>query len=94
MIRPHLHHILFKKGIGEKQQALVKEGQDILRRHGIDPINGPENLTIAPNIKGQHTHEALKPLVDRLRELDESGVASKRSFERVLEEYGEIARNR
>ncbi len=40
MINPHAHHILFKKGLGQKQQELVREGQEILRRYGIDPIIG------------------------------------------------------
>jgi hypothetical protein len=30
-IDPHAHHILFKKGLGEAQQKLVKEGQELLR---------------------------------------------------------------
>ena len=45
MTDPHAHNILYKKGRGAVQQALVKEGQDILIKHGIDPILGPENLT-------------------------------------------------
>lgn len=44
MIKPHAHHILFKKGLRQKQQELVREGQEILRRYGVDPIIGKENL--------------------------------------------------
>lgn len=29
MIDPHAHHILFKKGLGQKQKELVAEGQEI-----------------------------------------------------------------
>ena len=38
MKNPHAHHILYKKGRGAAQQALAQEGQDILIKHGIDPI--------------------------------------------------------
>ncbi|MDR4904409.1 hypothetical protein S3E15_01814 [Bacillus mycoides] len=49
MRNPHAHHILFKKGLGQKQKILVQEGQEILRKHGIEPIIGEENLVWAPN---------------------------------------------
>ncbi|MED1559349.1 AHH domain-containing protein [Bacillus paramycoides] len=49
MKNPHAHHILFEKGLNQKQQKLVREGQGILRRYGIDPIIGEENLVWAPN---------------------------------------------
>ncbi len=61
MIDPHVHHILFKIGNGAAQQELVKEGQEILRKYGIDPIVGEENLVWAPNrVAGQHDIAALK----------------------------------
>jgi hypothetical protein len=50
MASPHAHHILFKKGDGPAQQALVEQGQAILREVGTDPILGVENLVWAPNI--------------------------------------------
>ena len=62
----HLHHILYKKGIGGRQQRLVQFGQRILRNVGIDPINGLENLVYAPKVAGQHTYENLKALVSDL----------------------------
>lgn len=49
MIDPHAHHILFKTGREGTQQELVKEGQEILRKYGIDPIVGEENLVWEPN---------------------------------------------
>ena len=53
MIDPHAHHILFRTGLGSRQKALVAEGQELLRRYGIDPIFGKENLVWAPwRIKG------------------------------------------
>ena len=56
MVDPHAHHILYKKGLGQKQQELVREGQEILRRYGMDPIIGKENLVWAPNaVIGQHS---------------------------------------
>ena len=69
---PHAHHILFKKGLGAKQQALVVEGQALLRKYDIDPIFGKENLVWAPNrIKGQHSYDALEHVVSTLKQTDE-----------------------
>ena len=53
MPNPHAHHILFKKGLGEAQQLLVREGQDLLRKVGIDPLFGEEVLYWAPNVSVQ-----------------------------------------
>ncbi|WP_410983093.1 hypothetical protein [Bacillus cereus] len=42
------------------KQKLVGEGQEILKRYGIEPIIGTENLVWAPNrITGQHGIECL-----------------------------------
>ncbi len=74
MVNPHAHHILFKTGNGAAQQALVEEGQAILRKYGIDPIASPVNLVWAPNgITGQHNYEALEKVVNGLRAVDEAG---------------------
>ena len=60
MIDPHAHQILFKKGLGEAQQKLVQEGQELFRRYGIEPIIGKENLVWAPNrVAGQHNISAF-----------------------------------
>ncbi len=74
MLDPHAHHILFKNGNGATQQELVKEGQEILRKYGIDPIVGEENLVWAPNrVAGQHDIVALEKVVDTLKAVDEAG---------------------
>lgn len=74
MTNPHAHHILFKTGSGEAQQALVKEGQEILRRYGIDPVVGPENLVWAPNaVTGQHDKVAIQYVVDKLKAVEVDG---------------------
>lgn len=93
MPRPHDHHILFKKGIGKTQQELVQEGQAILRKHGIDPIKGSENLIKAPNIKGQHTLENLEEVVQRLKDVDAAG-AMREDIIDVLTEMGKKAARR
>ena len=94
MIDPHAHHILFKTGLGEKQQELVKEGQAILRKYGIDPITGTENIVWAPNgVPGQHDFEALQKVVGGLRELDEFN-ASRKKVELFLRKMGMIASSR
>ncbi|WP_342614461.1 T7SS effector LXG polymorphic toxin [Peribacillus frigoritolerans] len=94
MINPHAHHILFKKGLGQKQQELVREGQEILRRYGIDPIIGKENLVWAPNaVIGQHSLDALEEVVNRLRAVE----AMDGDFDDIveaLEDLGDIASTR
>ena len=91
MDRPHAHHILYKEGVKEEQQALVEEGQAILRKYGIDPIVGEENLVWAPNTSGQHVKEThLQPLVDELKAVDAKG-GSYEDIVDVLNKHGEIA---
>ncbi|MGG4491311.1 T7SS effector LXG polymorphic toxin [Metabacillus idriensis] len=94
MINPHAHHILFKKGLGETQQKLVQEGQDLLRRYGIDPIIGKENLVWAPNaVTGQHSLDALENVVSQLKAVEAEGGDSEDIIE-VLEELGILASRR
>lgn len=88
----HAHHILFKSGRGA-QKELVAEGMEILVDVGINPIKGKANLVWAPNIKGQHTTEALQNVVDKLRAANASGSLAERKFavEAALEELGRKA---
>ncbi len=91
MIDPHAHHILFKKGLRQKQQELVREGQEILRRYGIDPIIGKENLVWAPNrIAGQHGIERLQHIIDKLKAVDSFGGTREKMVE-MLKLLGEEA---
>ncbi|PEW20539.1 hypothetical protein CN435_10835 [Priestia megaterium] len=91
MINPHAHHILFKKGLGQKQKELVQEGQEILRRYGIEPIIGEENLVWAPNrIAGQHGIERLQHIVDKLKAVDSFGGTREKMVE-MLKLLGEEA---
>ena len=91
---PHLHHILFKLGLGAKQQELVLDGQRILRNVGIDPIRGAENIVWAPwRVKGQHSIDALKKVVDKLRELETFG-ADFDDFVEALKRLGRDAAER
>ena len=94
MIDPHAHHILFKTGHGAAQQELVNEGQEILRKYGIDPIVGEENLVWAPNrVVGQHDTAALEKVVNALKAVNEDG-GSYDDIVRVLNMYGRIASER
>ena len=94
MPNPHGHHGVFKIGIGEKQQTLVQEGQQILRDYDIDPIYGIENLSWAPNrVKDQHSIDALEPLVEDLRELRELG-APREEVLKVLQMHQDISASR
>jgi hypothetical protein len=74
-----------------RQRELVLEGQDILRKHGIDPIFGLENLVWASN-KG-HTTAAQQALVEQLRAVDQAGLGYDDIVE-VLRVHGAIAANR
>ena len=94
MINPHAHHILFKKGLGQKQQELVREGQEILRGYGVDPIIGEENLVWAPNaVIGQHSLDALENVVNQLKTVEIEG-GDFDDFVEVLEELGNLASRR
>jgi hypothetical protein len=91
MFDPHAHHILFKRGLGQKQQELVQEGQEILKGYGIEPIVGKENLAWAPNrIAGQHGIERLQHIVDKLKEVDSFGGTREKMVE-MLKLLGEEA---
>ncbi|MFS0559481.1 hypothetical protein AB1K91_01950 [Terribacillus sp. 179-K 1B1 HS] len=94
MIDPHAHHILFKKGLGDAQQKLVQEGQDILRKYGIEPVIGKENLVWAPNrIAGQHSISALENVVNQLKAVDAAGADLDDMIE-ILEDLGKQAASR
>ena len=78
----------------EEQQALVEEGQAILRKYGIDPIVGSENLVWAPNaVTGQHSIESLEKVVEGLKAVDEAG-GDYDDIVNFLEDMGQIASSR
>lgn len=85
MENPHAHHILYKSGNGERQKELVKEGQEILIRYDIDPIEGPENLCWAPNIAGQHNGDNLQKVVDGIKKAEADGIENGDSKEEIRE---------
>ncbi|MEW8050539.1 MAG: AHH domain-containing protein, partial [Candidatus Thiodiazotropha sp.] len=94
MPNPHAHHILFKKGLGQKQQDLVIEGQALLKKYEIDPIFGSENLIWAPNrIKGQHDINALQQVVDTLKMTDEM-FGTRDEMVNALKQLGKTAAER
>ncbi|MCM3169379.1 T7SS effector LXG polymorphic toxin [Peribacillus frigoritolerans] len=94
MYDPHAHHIVFKKGNGEAQKELVKEGQEILREYDIDPILGLENLVWAPNrVKGQHGIEALRNVVDNIKKVRDAD-GDRDDMVEMLNKLGDIAKRR
>ena len=94
MVNPHAHHVLFKTGLGEAQQKLVLEGQEILKKHGIDPIIGGENLVWAPNaVTGQHDLAAIENVVNTLKAVDNAG-GDYDDIAEDLEKLGSIASQR
>lgn len=91
---PHAHHILYRKGLGSGQQALVLVGQAILEKHGIDPVYGVENLVWAPmRVVGQHGIEALQNVLDTLTKVDAYG-GDYDDIVDALRELGRIAASR
>ena len=94
MPNPHAHHILFKKGLREAQQMLVRKGQDLLRKVGIDPLFGEEVLYWAPNgVKDQHSHETLLSLIEDLRKLAAS-QEERSEYVEVLKKHAAVAAGR
>ncbi|MGD9128508.1 MAG: polymorphic toxin-type HINT domain-containing protein [Planctomycetia bacterium] len=92
MTHPHAHHILMKEGKEGVQRELVEEGQKILRRYDIDPIEGYENLVWAEQYAhGQHTTETLERIVEALRELDAKEGVGYDDFVELLKRFGEEA---
>ncbi|MFA4840328.1 MAG: hypothetical protein WC580_01310 [Agrococcus sp.] len=73
MDSPHGHHIVFKRGVGARQQALIAQAKAILERHGIDWYTGPHNLTWAPNVAGQHNVTNVREVLRRLEAADADG---------------------
>jgi hypothetical protein len=83
-----------KGGHGPAQQALVAEGQAILREAGIDPIFGLENLIWAPmRVKGQHHGDTLRGVVDALKAVRADG-GTRQDFVDKLREFGDQAQRR
>ena len=94
----HMHIIYYLRLETEKKQKeLVKQGQEILRKYGIDPIAGKEVLCWAPNrVVGQHSYKAIEPLVQKLLEIDSYNVSQKIKQKQIimwLQYYGNKASN-
>lgn len=91
----HAHHILFKEALKAAQQELVDQGRDILRKVGIDPLFGKEVLAwAANNPAGQHHIDSLRPLVEELKQLWNSGERTGSEFARILKKHGDFAARR
>lgn len=91
MKNPHRHHILEVNGRAGSHRTIIREGQDILRRYDIDPLQGVENLVWAPN-KG-HTQSAAGALVADLRAAEAAG-ASRSRIVTILRLHGDAAARR
>ena len=65
--------IVFKKGLGRRQQDALAEAKEILDRNGINWYTGKENLIWAPNVAGQHTIANVREVLSRLKEADGQG---------------------
>jgi hypothetical protein len=91
MKNAHIHHILEVNGRAGEHRALVREGQEILRNYDIDPLQGIENLTWAPNTG--HTEIAAQNLVEELRSAQQAGL-SRDDIIKILKDHGQQAAGR
>jgi hypothetical protein len=78
-------------GRAGEHRAAVREGQQILREYGIDPLKGKENLVWAPN-RG-HTADAAFELVNDLKNAKASNL-SRDEVIGILDVHGQMARMR
>ncbi len=69
----HAHHILYKVGAGEEQQAIVTERREILEKYDIDVFTDRDNLVWAPNVEGQHIKENLQEVVEAIKKAEKKG---------------------
>jgi hypothetical protein len=76
MTRPHAHHIVFKGDYSNwpEMQKILDKSREILKKHGIDYLEGSENLVWAPNIKGQHTIPNAQKILNELIDADKIGT--------------------
>jgi hypothetical protein len=73
---------------------LVREGQDLLRKVGIDPLFGKEVLYWATNgVKDQHSHSTLLSLIEDLRKLAAS-QEERSEYVEVLKKHAAVAAGR
>ena len=75
----------------------MREGQEILRQVGIDPLFGKEVFVWAPNNPpGQHHIDALQPLVDALMKSPKGpdGKPYYQNIVDILDEFGRDAAKR
>lgn len=65
-----------------------------MRKYGIGPIFGPENLVWAPNrIEGQHDIKALQQVIDFLKMTDEM-FGTREEMINALKSLGKTAAER
>jgi hypothetical protein len=89
MSRPYAHHIVQQvSNPNSPLEKIARESRDILRRNGIDPLMGRENLVWAPNVKGVHGRAVQEELLQALRAAEGGG---KRNIIEVLRSFGERA---
>jgi hypothetical protein len=94
MENAHAHHVLFKSGLSLEQKQLIAKGMEILEAHGIDPVLGLENLVWAPNVKGQHSIQALQKVVDELEKAHNNGLGTKDDILKALKKLKRVAAGR
>ena len=86
MVRPHAHHIVFKKGIGSKMKSVLTESKSILEKYNIDWLYGKENLMWATN-EG-HTLENAKKVRDALKAADQKCKGCRPCMAEALQKAG------
>lgn len=82
----HAHHIVMQEGSGAAGKAAVEESQAILRKHGIDPFRGQENLVWAPNNGYLRKDEYAQKVLERLK----GAKQTKEGITKALKDIAEI----
>jgi hypothetical protein len=85
----HAHHIVMQEGLGGPGIQAVQDAQAILKKVGIDPFRGQENLVWAPNSGYLRTDKYAQQVLDRLN----AAQQTKDGITKALRDIAEIVRN-
>jgi hypothetical protein len=76
--RPHGHHI-----VPQGRPGAAQEAQEILRKVGLDPIRGQENLVWAPDWGYLNTGEYAQQVLKRLQKAEQTKEGITKALERI-----------
>ena len=94
MLNAHAHHVVMKgkflswnaTSLGRRALKALDKSREILRKHGIDPVYGLENLHWAPN-RG-HTRQYAIDVFEQLNKTIKGGGG----YDEIVEVLEQIAK--